>query len=122
MLFIPIVWFLKHNYSVSACYTVVIHSIFGTFDGIVARVHGALYPNQDDPVRTRFLIAFCNKIVNLLILIAMMQTLNFENCGNIETLFFYSIIYAVIVYDVVTAVLRVQGYFEAILIKFVFFF
>ena len=78
LLFIPIVWFLKHNYSVAACYTVVFHSVLGTFDGIVAKVHGALYPSQDDPVRNRFLIAFCNKIVNLLIFIAMLQTTNFS--------------------------------------------
>jgi phosphatidylglycerophosphate synthase len=117
LLFIPIVWFLKHNYSVYACWTVVLHSFFGTFDGIVARVHGGLYPNQDDPVRSRFLIAFCNKIVNLLIFIVLMQTINFSNASNFETMVFCSIIYCVIIYDVVVAVLRVQSYFEAILIK-----
>jgi hypothetical protein len=122
MLFIPIVWFIKHNYSVAACFTVIIHAFFGHFDGIVARVHGVLYPNQDDPHRSRFVIAFCNKVVNLLIFIAMMQTISFENCSYYETVFFCGIIYSVIVYDVVTAVLRVQSYFEAILIKFVCFF
>lgn len=112
-LVIPIAWFLKYDYNLSAFMCVVFHDFLDHLDGIVAKVHRVTYPDQDSPLLGGFLDAFCDKIVNVLAIWTILQYTNFSNTGNFEFYLYLTLCYAVIGYETVIGVIRVQDYFLA---------
>lgn len=92
---------------------VVLHDFLDHLDGIVAKVHLKSYPNVDDPLLGGFLDAFCDKIVNVLSLWSIIQTLDFGRAGSLESFFFLAILYSVIAYETIIGVVRVQDFFLA---------
>lgn len=111
-LFIPIAWLLKYNHYTLACITVLLHSFLGHVDGIVYKLHKNLYPSRDNPLLTNFLIAFCNKVVNILTLLVIYQAANFENVSYLEYAIYCFVFYAAISYDSLITIIRVHDYFE----------
>lgn len=92
---------------------VVLHDFLDHLDGIVAKVHQQTFPNKDDPLLGGFLDAFCDKIVNVLSLWSIIQTLDFDRATRLEVFWFLVIVYAVITYESIIGVVRVQDFFMA---------
>ena len=92
---------------------VVFHDFLDHLDGIVAKVHRQTYLNKDDPLLGGFLDAFCDKIVNVLSLWSIVQTLDFDRAGRFEIFWFLTISYAVMAYESIIGVVRVQDFFLA---------
>lgn len=92
---------------------VILHDFLDHLDGIVAKVHREAYPNKDDPLLGGFLDAFCDKIVNVLSLWTIIQTIDLNKVNQIESFFFLAVSYAVISYESIIGVVRVQDFFLA---------
>ena len=90
---------------------VVFHDFLDHLDGIVAKVHKTKYPGVDDPLLGGFLDAFCDKIVNVISLWTIIQSINFENTSNVEFVIFLCICYGVCAYETIIGIVRVQDYF-----------
>jgi cytidyltransferase-like protein len=112
-LVVPIAWFLKYDYNLSAFMCVVFHDFLDHLDGIVAKVHRVTYPNEDSPLLGGFLDAFCDKIVNVLCIWTILQYTDFTTTSTMQTLIYLSMCYGVIGYETVIGVIRVQDYFLA---------
>lgn len=82
-------------------------------DGIVAKVHKITYPEHDDPILGGFLDAFCDKIVNVISIWTIIQYTNFELVSFYEASVYLFICYAVISYETVIGIVRVQDFFKA---------
>lgn len=111
-LVIPIAWFLKYDYNYSAFFCVVFHDFLDHLDGIVAKVQRQTYPNHDDPILGGFLDAFCDKIVNVLSIWSIMQAVNFDLVTNTQAFLFIFVCYAVMGYESVIGIVRVQDFFS----------
>ena len=94
---------------------VIFHAFLAHFDGIVAKVHQAIYPNDENPQFNRFLIAFCNKIVNILTLFAILQEGDFDKATLMQMSIYYGICYLIIAYDLFIGAVHVQSYFTSVL-------
>lgn len=92
---------------------VILHDFLDHLDGIVAKVHRESYPNKDDPLLGGFLDAFCDKIVNVLSLWTIIQMIDLNKVNQIESFFFLAVSYAVISYESIIGVVRVQDFFLA---------
>lgn len=92
---------------------VVFHDFLDHLDGIVAKVHRVTYPGQDDPLLGGFLDAFCDKIVNVLSIWTIMQYTDFASTSTLQTSIYLFLCYAIIGYETVIGVVRVQDYFLA---------
>lgn len=90
---------------------VALHDFLDHLDGIVAKAHREIYPNVDDPLLGGFLDAFCDKIVNTITLLLILQTADIS-C-QYKLLAYAIIFYAVIGYEIVIGVIRVQDYYKA---------
>lgn len=112
-LVVPIAWCLKYEFNRVAFGCVVLHDFLDHLDGIVAKVHRDVYPNQDDPLLGGFLDAFCDKIVNVLSLWTIVQVIDLGKSSDVETLAFLAVCYAVISYESIIGVVRVQDFFLA---------
>lgn len=92
---------------------VVFHDFLDHLDGIVAKVHRVTYPGQDDPLLGGFLDAFCDKIVNVLSIWTIMQYTDLAGTSTFQTSLYLFLCYAIIGYETVIGVVRVQDYFLA---------
>lgn len=92
---------------------VVFHDFLDHLDGIVAKVQKVTYPKHDDLLLGGFLDAFCDKIVNVLSIWTIIQTINFDLLSNFEAGILLTITYGVISYESIIGVVRVQDYFLA---------
>ena len=106
----------------------VFHDFLDHLDGIVAKVHKIKYPDLDDPLLGGFLDAFCDKIVNVVSIWTIIQTINFDLTSFSETIIFLFICYGVCIYETIIGIVRVQDYFTAkvkrqtlFLLKFLFY-
>lgn len=112
-LILPIAWFLKYDYNWLAFWCVVFHDFLDHLDGIVAKVQRVTYPNHDDPILGGFLDAFCDKIVNVISLWTVLQTVDLNGTSTYEKFMCLFICYAVISYETVIGIVRVEDYFKA---------
>ena len=92
---------------------VVFHDFLDHLDGIVAKIHRVVYPDQDDPLLGGFLDAFCDKIVNVLSIWTIIQYTDFSSVRIYQIVFYLFICYIVICYETIIGVVRVQDYFLA---------
>jgi phosphatidylglycerophosphate synthase len=92
---------------------VVFHDFLDHLDGIVAKVQRVTYPKHDDPLLGGFLDAFCDKIVNVLSIWTIIQTTSLESTTSTEAFIYLSIAYAVISYETIIGIVRVQDFFLA---------
>jgi hypothetical protein len=109
----------RYNHNTLAFLAVIIHAFLGHVDGIVAKVHRSLYPQHDSPLLNNFLVAFCNKIVNILTLLVVFQSANFDNVSIYAMVLYCMVFYAVIGYDSLISIIRVYDYFETRLNKYI---
>lgn len=103
----------RYDYNFWACMCVVFHDFLDHLDGIVAKVQRVTYPNHDDPLLGGFLDAFCDKIVNVLSIWTIIQSIDLSNASEVEIFFYLFISYAVISYESIIGVVRVQDFFLA---------
>jgi phosphatidylglycerophosphate synthase len=96
-----------------AFFCVVLHDFLDHLDGIVAKVHKITYPNQDDPLLGGFLDAFCDKIVNIISIWTIIQFINFDLVSNHEAFICLAICYAIISYESIIGIVRIQDFFLA---------
>ncbi len=94
-----------------ACLCVVFHDFLDHLDGIVAKVHKVTYPEYDDPILGGFLDAFCDKIVNVISIWTIIQYTDFNLVSFYEASVYLFICYAVISYETVIGIVRVQDFF-----------
>ena len=92
---------------------VIFHDFLDHLDGIVAKVHKTEYPGMDDPLLGGFLDAFCDKIVNVISIWTIIQSLNYEKTSFTEYFIFLLICYGVCLYETIIGIVRVQDYFTA---------
>lgn len=104
---------IRYDYNMTAMWCVVFHDFLDHLDGIVAKAHRQAYPNKDDPLLGGFLDAFCDKIVNVLSLWTIIQTAELDRAARFEMSAFLAISYAVISYESIIGVVRVQDFFLA---------
>lgn len=109
LLIIPIAWFLKYDFNYCAFLMVVLHDFLDHLDGIVAKVHSRIHPNEDDPKLGGFLDAFCDKIVNIISLLSILQTAQFHSF--MMALSCAILFYAVIGFETKLGIVRVQDFF-----------
>ena len=103
----------RYDYNWMAFWCVVFHDFLDHLDGIVAKVQRVTYPNHDDPILGGFLDAFCDKIVNVISLWTILQTADLTGTSDYEKFMCLGICYAVISYETVIGIVRVEDYFKA---------
>lgn len=79
----------------------------------MAKIQRDTYPNHDDPILGGFLDAFCDKIVNTISMLTILQTAQFDRSTKIEITLFIGLCYSVVAYEAVIGVIRVQDFFLA---------
>jgi len=94
------------------------HDFLDHLDGIVAKIQRQTYPNHDDPILGGFLDAFCDKIVNVVSILTIIQQANFDKSSELEVALFILLSYAVIAYETLIGIIRVQDFFLAIFKRF----
>ena len=92
---------------------VVFHDFLDHLDGIVAKVHKTKYPDMDDPLLGGFLDAFCDKIVNVISIWTIIQSINFDLTTFNQSIIFLFVCYGVCIYEIIIGIVRVQDYFNA---------
>ncbi|XP_060570081.1 uncharacterized protein LOC132728455 [Ruditapes philippinarum] len=113
ILVIPIAWYLKYNYPVSAFLCVILHDFLDHLDGIVAKVQKSIYGQMDDPLLGGFMDAFCDKIVNCVSLWTILMVTDFSQMTSSQIWLYTGACVVIIAYEFVLGVVRVQDYFQA---------
>ena len=96
----------------------MLHDFLDHLDGIVAKIQRQTYPNHDDPILGGFLDAFCDKIVNVVSLLTILQMTSFDKSSELEAVLFIALCYGVIAYETLIGVIRVQDFFLATFKRF----
>jgi phosphatidylglycerophosphate synthase len=113
VLVIPIAICLKFQYYFSGCMLIVLHDFLDHVDGIVAKVHRSYYGSVDSPILGSFLDAFCDKVVNVFTLWSILLFVDYQHFSLYQLIIFTGLCSAVIVYEIILGVVRVQDYFHA---------
>jgi len=94
------------------------HDFLDHLDGIVAKIQRQTYPNHDDPILGGFLDAFCDKIVSVISILTIIQKVSFDKSSGLEVAAFILLSYAVVAYETLIGIIRVQDFFLAIFERF----
>jgi len=94
------------------------HDFLDHLDGIVAKIQRQTYPNHDDPILGGFLDAFCDKIVSVISILTIIQKVSFDKSSGLEVAAFILLSYAVVAYESLIGIIRVQDFFLAIFERF----
>ncbi len=94
------------------------HDFLDHLDGIVAKIQRQTYPNHDDPILGGFLDAFCDKIVSVISILTIIQIVSFDKSSGLEVAAFILLSYAVVAYETLIGIIRVQDFFLAIFERF----
>lgn len=111
-LIVPILFLLNTDRVWLAFLCVLFHDYLDHVDGIVAKAQRTM-GHSDDPLLGSFLDAFCDKIVINISLIGVLMRTRFSACSYLSLSLYFSVVLAVMAYEIILAVVRVEDYYVA---------